>query len=66
MKFCVGKVLETGVGTSRNLDYYPKHIELLGIDWSRNVLEVALTKTTDKLNFDYKIADVENMPFQDN
>lgn len=34
-----GLVLETGVGTSRNLNYYPSGTEIIGVDWSPNVLE---------------------------
>jgi hypothetical protein len=34
-----GNVLETGVGTSRNLEYYPFGTTVVGVDWSPNVLE---------------------------
>ncbi len=34
-----GFVLETGVGTSRNIDYYPEGLNIIGVDWSNNMIE---------------------------
>ncbi len=36
-----GAVLEAGVGTGRNLKYYPEHIQLTGIELSPNMLKIA-------------------------
>jgi hypothetical protein len=42
LKFAEGKVLETGVGTSRNLQHYPLHCEVTAVDYSPKMIEVAL------------------------
>jgi len=36
-----GKVLEAGVGTGRNLKFYHKDIELLGIELNKQILRIA-------------------------
>jgi Methyltransferase domain len=51
-------VLETGVGTSRNLELYPYDCKVTGIDYSPLALEIALTKNTSN-EIDYKLEDVE-------
>ncbi len=60
LKNIKGKILETGVGTSRNLRFYPKNVklEITGVDYSPNALELALSKKSD-LNIKYKLEDVE-------
>ncbi|CAD8114259.1 unnamed protein product [Paramecium sonneborni] len=63
---CQGKILETGVGTSRNLKHYPQGSDVTAVDWSSNVLEVALLKSTSNINISYRLEDVENMSFKDN
>jgi hypothetical protein len=42
LKFAEGNVLETGVGTSRNLQHYPLGCEITGVDYSPKMIEVAL------------------------
>lgn len=44
--YAEGLVLETGVGTSRNIDYYPPTSKIIGIDWASNLLEVAFGKSS--------------------
>lgn len=62
-----GKVLEVGIGTGKNIPYYPDHLEVTGIDFSKNMLEIAKKKA---YSLDKKIKliqmDAQNMKFQDN
>ena len=58
LKFAQGKVLETGVGTSRNLQYYPLNCEITAVDYSPKMIEVALQKNTLS-KIDYELQDVE-------
>ena len=62
-----GFILETAVGTSRNLIFYPEGSKVIGTDWASNMLEVALNKVVPKgVQIDYKIEDTERMTFIDN
>jgi len=61
-----GFVLETGVGSSRNLAFYPPGIKLLGVDWSIHCLNIAEEKYASHINYEYKTEDVEKMTFKDN
>lgn len=36
MKDLEGKVLEVGVGTGKNIEYYPEGIDITAIDFSEN------------------------------
>jgi len=61
-----GFVLETAVGTSRNLNYYPEGCKIIGTDWASNMLDVALTKIAPKgIEIDYNIEDTERLNFKD-
>ena len=62
-----GKVLEVGVGTGRNIMYYPEGAEVTGIDFSEKMLEKAREKA-EKLdkNVELRLMDVENLDFPDN
>ena len=64
LKFANGKVLETAVGTSRNLGYYSYDCEVTGVDYSPNALEIALTKTSTT-NITYKLEDMDTLSFKD-
>lgn len=58
------KILEVGVGTGRNIPYYPPNIEVTAIDLSPKMLEKAKKKlnlTRAKVNL--MEADVQNLPF---
>lgn len=51
-------MLETGVGTGRNLDLYPSDVRVTAVDYSQHALEVAYTKNT-ATKITYKLEDVE-------
>ena len=63
----VGKVLEVGVGTGKNIKYYPESVDITGIDFSEKMLERARLKAKFikkppklvKMN-------VQNLDFEDN
>jgi ubiquinone/menaquinone biosynthesis C-methylase UbiE len=54
LKFAEGNVLETGVGTSRNLQHYPLTCKVIGVDYSPKMIEVALQKNSLS-NIDYEL-----------
>lgn len=62
-----GKVLEVGVGTGKNIPYYPANIDVTAIDFSGKMLEKAREKASN-LNRDMKLIqmDAQNMDFPDN
>lgn len=61
-----GKVLEVAIGTGRNLPYYPKDIDLIGIDLSPATLEIARERATELgLSIELKEADGQALPFED-
>ena len=41
MKELEGKVLEVGVGTGKNMEYYPSNLDITAIDFSEKMLERA-------------------------
>lgn len=61
-----GKTLEVGVGTGRNLDFYPDGVELAGIDVSANMLARA-RRVAERLDrpIALELADVQNLPYRD-
>lgn len=61
-----GKVLDVGIGTGKNLSYYPADVELIGIDISPKMLEKA-RRRADTLGseVDLRVMDVENLEFAD-
>lgn len=61
-----GKVLEVGIGTGRNLEYYPFHISVIGIDYSERMLEKARKKAADMKNITLLLMDAEHLEFPDN
>lgn len=61
-----GKVLEIGVGTGKNMPYYPDHIDVTAIDFSKNMLDKSREKAT-KLDRHIELIqmDAQNMDFPD-
>lgn len=67
MKELHGDVLEVGVGTGKNIQYYPNNINVTAIDFSEKMLEKAREKS-EKYNKKVKLIrmDAQNMEFPDN
>jgi ubiquinone/menaquinone biosynthesis C-methylase UbiE len=62
-----GKVLEVGVGTGKNIEYYPEGLDITAIDFSEKMLEKAKMKADAvKKQVDLKLMDVQQMDFSDN
>ncbi len=61
-----GEVLEVGIGTGKNIPYYPDNIELTGIDFSPQMVKIAKGKAKNKSNIKILEMDAENMDFSDN
>lgn len=60
-------LLEAGVGTGKNIEYYPDDIQIYGIDFSSKMI----SKAKEKLKTQNKEAklmemDIENLDFEDN
>lgn len=60
------KILEVGVGTGKNLEFYSIDKEVTGIDFSEKMLEKAKNKSKDKDHVTLMEMDAENMTFEDN
>lgn len=62
-----GKVLEIGIGTGKNIEYYPDSLDITAIDFSQRMIDKASLKV-EKLNKDVKllVMDAQNMEFEDN
>lgn len=64
--FVSGKVLEVGIGTGKNLLYYPQGIKLTGIDISSRMLRKAKIRAAEmRYSLDLMVMDVEDMSFSD-
>ena len=62
-----GKVLEVGVGTGKNLDYYPDGIEIIAVDLSPGMLKRA-QRRAGRLGLDVRLLemDAQCLAFDDN
>lgn len=62
-----GSVLEVGIGTGKNLPFYPREVDLVGIDFSRRMLDRA-RRSAARLGrpVDLIEMDAQAMAFRDN
>jgi len=61
-----GKILEIGVGTGKNLPYYKKNTQVIGIDISSKMLTKAHLKVKELNNdINLKQVDATKLPFND-
>ncbi|MBW8011189.1 MAG: class I SAM-dependent methyltransferase [Chloroflexi bacterium] len=60
-------VLEIGVGTGKNINYYPQNSRITAIDLSKKMLDRArqTAKQSADLHIDLKIMDAQNLEFPD-
>jgi len=63
-----GNILEVGIGTGNNIDYYNTNAKVVGVDFSEKMLEKAKEKLnkSHKKNISLKQMDVEKLNFKDN
>lgn len=61
-----GKTLEVGIGTGKNIPYYPADVDLTGIDFSEKMISKAKEKVAGGKNIKLMEMDAENMKFDDN
>jgi ubiquinone/menaquinone biosynthesis C-methylase UbiE len=60
-------ILEVGVGTGKNFDYYPKDARITGIDFSEKMLSEAKRKRGRKqVSVELDLMDVQSLYFADN
>lgn len=62
-----GRVLEVGVGTGKNIEYYPKGIDIIAIDFSQGMLKRARQRA-ERLGRQVELLqmDAQSMDFADN
>ncbi len=61
-----GTILELGVGTGRNLPYYPRDARMIALDLSRGMLDRAADKARAAARrVTFLVGDVEELPFAD-
>ncbi|MUL43670.1 class I SAM-dependent methyltransferase [Streptomonospora sp. PA3] len=61
-----GRTLEVAIGTGRNLPLYPEDVELVGIDLSPRMLEIARKRAREGgHDADLREADAQRLPFAD-
>lgn len=61
-----GTILEVGVGTGRNLPYYPQDARMIALDLSRGMLDHAVYRAHAlSRHVAFLVGDVEDLPFED-
>ncbi len=59
--------LEVGVGTGKNMRFYPPGVKIIGIDLSPRMLKKARSRGSSLgLDIDLRVTDVQELPFPDN
>ena len=66
LKDASGKTLEVGIGTGKNIPYYPENVDLIGIDFSEKMISKAKEKITGSKNIQLLEMDAQQMQFDDN
>ena len=66
LKGASGKTLEVGIGTGKNIPYYPANVDLTGIDFSEKMISKAEARLTGSKNIRLLVMDAQNMEFEDN
>ena len=62
-----GKIIELGIGTGRNLPYYPRGCDIIGEDLTEKMLEIARSLALNLgLSVTLLTMDVEDLAFKDN
>ncbi|RME54190.1 class I SAM-dependent methyltransferase [Candidatus Woesearchaeota archaeon] len=61
-----GKVLEVGVGTGKNLQYYNDDVNVVGIDISQKMLNKAIDRSKNLKNVSLLKMDAQDLKFKDN
>jgi ubiquinone/menaquinone biosynthesis C-methylase UbiE len=61
------RLLEAGVGSGKNIEYYPERIEIFAIDFSPKMIKEA-EKKAEKYNKEIKLLemDIQDLDFEDN
>jgi ubiquinone/menaquinone biosynthesis C-methylase UbiE len=61
-----GTILEVAVGTGKNLPYYPRGCQIVAVDLSREMLNIARRRAAKlSMNASFLLADAEALPFSD-
>lgn len=67
LKDAIGKTLEIGIGTGKNIKHYPEGVNLTGIDSSEKMLQHAHRRANGHVHIDeLLIMDAEVLDFDDN
>jgi len=62
-----GRILEVGVGTGKNIPHHPRGCPVVGVDFSRKMLERAVRRAQQTRSpVELLWADVQELPFPDN
>lgn len=60
------EILEVGVGTGKNLPYYPDNLEITGVDFSQGMIEKAQKRVEEQENIKLIEMDAQEMKFEAN
>ncbi len=61
-----GRILDIGIGTGKNIPYYPDYCEVVGVDISEKMLSHAKEKAVKRDNVSLFRMDAENLGFKNN